>query len=62
MLPPEVSIERKPEENIELVKRKHDIIKQLQFYNSDVYEIDATQEYEQEIIQIKDLLWEKIQK
>ena len=62
MLPPKVSIMRKPEEDLEMVTRKHNIIKKLNFIDADIHIIDATQDYNDEIYQIRSLLWEKIQK
>lgn len=60
MLPPEESIRRKPQENIELVRKKHEIIKSLQFVDSSVYEIDATEVFDIELIRIKRIIWEEI--
>ena len=60
MLSPEESIRRKPFENLETVTRKHEITQQLQFPNSAVYIVDATQDYQQEIIFIKNQIWEAI--
>ena len=60
MLSPEESIRRKPFENIEAVTRKHKITQQLQFPNSVVYTVDATQDYQQEVILIKNLIWKAI--
>ncbi len=60
MLSPEESIQRKPFENIESVTRKHEITQQLQFPNSLVYTVDATQDYPQEIIFIKNQIWKAI--
>jgi hypothetical protein len=60
MLPPEESIRRKPFENLETVTRKHEITQQLQFPNAVVYTVDATQDYQQEIIFIKNQIWEAI--
>ena len=60
MLSPEESIRRKPFENLETVTRKHEITQQLQFPNSAVYIVDATQDYQQEIIFIKNKIWEAI--
>ncbi len=57
LLSTEESLRRKPQENYETVKRKHDIIKQLKFEESDVYEIDATQDYNIEILKIKEIIW-----
>lgn len=62
MLTPEESIRRKPFENYEAVKAKHEIIKNLDFPNSSVYSVDATQPYNQEIIQIKKIIWSHILK
>ncbi len=60
MLSPEESIRRKPFENIEVVTRKHEITQQLQFPNSIIYTVDATQDYQQEIIFIKNKIWKAI--
>ena len=60
MLSPEESIRRKPFENLEAVTRKHEITKQLQFPNSNVYTVDATQDYQQEVVFIKKQVWETL--
>ena len=60
ILPPEESIRRKPQENIELIRKKHEIIKSLQFDNSHVYEIDATDFFDKELIRIKNIIWGEI--
>ena len=60
MLSPEESIRRKPFENLEVVARKHEITKQLQFPNSVVYVVDATQNYQQEMVFIKNRIWETL--
>ena len=60
MLSPEESIRRKPFENLEAVTRKHEITQWLQFPNSVVYTIDATQDYRQEIVFIKNQIWEAL--
>ena len=57
MLSPEESIRRKPFENIKVVTRKHHITQQLQFPNSIVHTVDATQDYQSEIIFIKNQIW-----
>ena len=57
LLPPEESIRRKPQENIEVVKRKHQIIKMLMFDGSETYTIDATKEYDKELLEIKSIIW-----
>lgn len=62
VLPPEESIRRKPFENYEAVKVKHEIINNMEFPNSSVYLIDATQPYNQEIIEIKNIIWNHILK
>lgn len=62
MLTPEESIRRKPHENYDAVKQKHEIIKSLKFDESAVYSVDATQDYEKEIIEIKNIIWRHILK
>jgi hypothetical protein len=62
ILPPKESIRRKPQENLEVVTRKHEIIKSLKFEGSDVYTIDATMPYNEEIVMIKNIIWQHIQK
>ncbi|MCQ2480265.1 MAG: hypothetical protein MJ120_06435 [Clostridia bacterium] len=62
MLSPEESIRRKPQENYEMVKRKHEIIKALEFPKSSVYTVDVTQKYDAEIIEIKNIIWQNLVK
>lgn len=57
ILSPEESIRRKPFENLEVVTRKHQITPQLKFPHSLVYTVDATMDYQQEIIFIKNQIW-----
>lgn len=62
VLPPEESIRRKPKESFEAVLRKHEIIKTLQFKTSVVNVVDATMPYDKEIVLIKNIIWQQIQK
>jgi thymidylate kinase len=62
ILPPEESIRRKPQENLEMVSRKHEIIKSLAFEGSDVYTIDATMPFDKEIVLLKNTIWQHLQK
>ena len=57
LLPPEESIRRKPRENMDVIKRKHQIIKTLMFDGSETYTIDATKEYDKELLEIKSIIW-----
>lgn len=57
MLSPEESIRRKPFEKIEVVTRKHQITEQLEFPRSLVHTVDATMNYQEEIIFIKNQIW-----
>lgn len=57
ILPPEISLMRKPEEDFENVKMKHEIIKSLSFEQSKVYTIDANSQYAEEIKEVKRLIW-----
>lgn len=61
VLPVEESIKRKPQESLETIKKKHEIINGLEF-QTPTYEIDATMDYQQEIIQIKRTIWQNILK
>lgn len=62
VIPPEESVRRKPENKLETMVRKHELIKSLQFEGSDVHLIDATMPYEKEIVQIKQIIWRHLQK
>lgn len=62
IIPPEESVKRKPENKIETMIFKHNLIKSLDFNGSNVYIIDATVPYEQEILEIKQIIWDHIQK
>ncbi len=60
LLPVEESLRRKPFEKEELIRRKAEITKNLEFNTSQVYEIDATQPYQQELLEIKKIIWNYI--
>ena len=62
LLPPEESIRRKPQEKIDAVTKKHEIVKSLKFEGSDVYVIDATMPFEEELVLLKKIIWQHIQK
>ena len=61
-LSPEESIRRKPEEDIENVNIKHFIIESLVFPLSENHTIDATMPYERELIEVKKIIWARIEK
>lgn len=60
ILPPELAVQRSPGHQIGEVKRKAKITEQLNFSSCDVYEIDATQPYDKELLLIKGIIWDKI--
>lgn len=60
ILSAELAVQRSPGHNIGEVKRKADITEKLQFPNCDVYKIDVRQPYEKELLQIKEIIWEKL--
>ena len=62
MLSPEESLRRKPFENLELIKRKHEIIQQLKFPFSEIETVDAEQPYAEELLIIKQILWRELLK
>ncbi|MBD5448757.1 MAG: hypothetical protein HDR28_01080 [Lachnospiraceae bacterium] len=60
MIPAEVALKRSPGHMLREVKRKAQITEKLQFSECDVYEIDATQPFEEEILEIKGIIWDKL--
>ena len=60
LLPPEESIRRKPFENLQAITRKHEITCQLVFRNAEVFDVDATQDYQQELVFIKNQIWREL--
>ncbi len=62
VIPPEESVRRKPENVLETMIEKHNLIKALQFEGSNVYEIDAMMPLEKELLMIKQTIWQHIQK
>lgn len=61
LLTPEESIKRKPFEDIEAIKVKHEIIKSLKFDSSQVISVDAMRPYKEEVLEIKRVIWTKLQ-
>jgi len=59
-LDPAISIQRKPQESLENVQKKHDIIASLQYMKSNVIAVDANQDFEQEIRLIHNHIWNLI--
>lgn len=62
LLSPEESIRRKPFEDIDIVRRKHEITKALAFPNAKTYVVDANQDYQEEILYIKRIIWDSLEK
>ncbi len=60
IVPPEEAVRRSPGHAIQEVKRKAFITEKLRFDNSDIYEIDATQPYEKELLEVKGIIWDKL--
>ncbi len=59
-LPAEESVRRKPDHSIEEVRPKSEITENLVFEKSKESVIDATQPYEEEILQIKRIIWDEL--
>lgn len=57
ILPVDVSLQRKPEEDKDIVKHKYEIIYNLDFKGSECISIDATLPYEEELVQIHNAIW-----
>ena len=62
IIPPEESVRRKPENVLETMIEKHNLIKAFQFEGSEVYVIDAMMPLEKELLMIKQIIWQHIQK
>lgn len=60
ILPPEVSLQRKPDECFADVVKKHNIIKQLDFPESEIVVVDATMNFDDEIVLIHNAIWKKV--
>lgn len=60
LVPPEVSLKRKPDHDFESVKRKTEITEKLVFDQSRDYVIDATQTYDKELLEVKRIIWETL--
>ena len=57
LLSPEESIKRKPFENYEQICQKHQITQKIAFKGSEIHEIDATQDYREELLHVKKIIW-----
>lgn len=57
MLPIDESLKRKPEEDEENIRKKHEIINNITIGNSESIVIDATLPYEEELVQIHNAIW-----
>lgn len=60
IVPPEVAVKRSPSHSLKEVSCKAKITEKLQFPQTEVYEIDATQPFEQELLQVKGIIWKKL--
>lgn len=60
LVPPEVSLARKPDHDYENVRRKAEITEKLVFQKSKDYAIDATQTYDRELLEVKRIIWESL--
>jgi len=60
LLPAEESMRRKPFEDRLSVERKSQITSKLEFEKSIVYDIDATQDYQTELLSIKRIIWKHL--
>lgn len=57
ILPVEVSLTRKPEEEKTVVRNKHNVVQKLYFKDSECILIDATLPYEEEILKLHNSIW-----
>lgn len=57
---PEEAIKRKRENTLAEMRQKVSIVENLKFLDSNVYEIDATKNINEEILEIKRIIWQEI--
>lgn len=62
VVPTDIALKRSPGHAVREVKRKAQITEKLQFVNCDVYEIDAMQPFEEEMLEIKGIIWDRLMK
>lgn len=60
VVPPEVSLQRKPDHDYENVRRKAEITEKLVFSQSEDHVIDATKAYDKELLEVKRIIWESL--
>jgi hypothetical protein len=60
MIDPEVGKQRKPEHNIEMLRTKTKIIKELEFPDSKVYEVDANRPLEEVKLAVRSIVWKNL--
>ena len=60
-IPVDVSMARKPEqEDPEVFQKKIDDLMEITYQNANIVDIDASQPYEQELLEVKQLIWDSI--
>ncbi len=60
VVPAETALRRSPGHAANEVRRKAQITEKLQFPHCDVYEIDATQPFKEELLEVKGIIWDKL--
>ena len=60
ILPPEISVQRKPDHDLAEVMRKAEITKILTFPKSKIYEIDVNRNLDDILLEIKKIIWEAL--
>lgn len=60
LVPPEISMKRKPDHDYESIRKKSEITEKLVFQKSQDYAIDATQSYDKELLTVKRIIWESL--
>lgn len=60
IVPVELSKKRRPEDAVEILQKKWDILKAVEYPKAKVIEVDATQPLDEELIFIKQKIWEML--
>ena len=57
---PEESVRRKPDHDIEEVSQKAAVIAALNFEHSQLYSVNTEQDFQTEIVEIRNLVWKNL--
>lgn len=60
IVPVEISKKRRPEDSIEMLKAKYEILEKIEYKKSKIIKVDATQPLQEELLFIKREIWKNL--